>query len=110
MKTPMEFSNALTEAKEQRRMKLSELAERTGLSPLAVSQMLDGKVSPRLSNAMAVADALGLEVVLMPKGAAASFENSNRTPERTVRSALEQRLSTMHRGVTDHLKKRDPKA
>ena len=106
----MEFSNALTEAKEQRRMKLSELAERTGLSPLAVSQMLDGKVSPRLSNAMAVADALGLEVVLMPKGAAASFENSNRTPERTVRSALEQRLSTMHRNAAVHGTNKDSKA
>lgn len=98
----MEFSNALTEAKEQHRMKLSELAERTGLSPLAVSQMLDGKVSPRLSNAMAVADALGLEVVLMPKGAAASFENSNRTPVRTVMSSIEQRLSTLQRNVAVH--------
>lgn len=109
MKTPMDFSSALTEAKEQHRMKLNELAERTGLSPLAVSQMLDGKVSPRLSNAMAVADALGLELVLMPKGAAASFENSNRTPERTVRSAIEQRLSTLQRNVAVHGKNKDPK-
>jgi len=109
MKTPMEFSNALTEAKEQRRMKLSELAEMTGLSPLAVSQMLGGKVSPRLSNAMAVADALGLEVVLMPKGAAASFENSNRTPERTVRSSIEQRLSTLQRNAAVHGVNKDSK-
>ncbi|MBV7542067.1 helix-turn-helix transcriptional regulator [Acidovorax sp. sic0104] len=101
MKSPIEFSRTLTTAKEQRGVTQKEIAERTGLSPLAVSQMLDGKVSPRLSNAMAVADALGLEMVLMPKGAAESFENSNRAPERTVRSALEQRLSTMQRNAAD---------
>jgi len=98
MKTLIEFSTALAAAKTLRGMTQKELAERTGLSPLAVSQMLDGKVAPRLTNAMAVADALGFEVVLMPKGAAESFENSNRAPERTVKSAIEQRLEMLRKG------------
>lgn len=109
MKSPLEFSRELASAKEKRGITQKDLAERTGLSPLAVSQMLDGKVSPRLSNAMAVAEALGLEVVLMPKGAAASFENSNRTPERTVRSAIEQQLSTLQRNVAVHGKNKGSK-
>lgn len=55
-------------------MTLAALATNTGLTPLAVRQILDGKVSPRISNAMALSE-LGLELVLMPKTAAASFES-----------------------------------
>ncbi|EHL24863.1 XRE family transcriptional regulator [Acidovorax sp. NO-1] len=91
MKTLADFSISLLTAKAQRGVKLKDLARNTGLSPVAVRQMLDGKVSPRLANAMAVASELGLELVLMPKAVAASFEQST-AGERTVLSDLERRL------------------
>lgn len=75
MKTVGQFAAALSAAKQEQGVTLAALATNTGLTPLAVRQILDGKVSPRISNAMALASELGLELVLMPKTAAASFES-----------------------------------
>lgn len=91
MKTLSEFAATLSSQRQRQGVTLADLAATTGLSPLAISQMLGGTVSPRLSNAMAVASALGFEMVLMPKAAAQSFEQAQQGA-RTVLTDLERTL------------------
>lgn len=60
---------ALTLDTERRRQKLKyvELAKATGLSVLAVRQALQGGTALRITSLMALADRLGLELMLLPK-------------------------------------------
>ena len=97
MKTVGQFAAALSAAKQEQGVTLAALATNMGLTPLAVRQILDGKVSPRISNAMALASELGLELVLMPKTAAASFESKG--GERTLLSPLERQLGAPSIGI-----------
>jgi transcriptional regulator with XRE-family HTH domain len=92
MKKLAEFASGLRAAQQQQRKSATALAAATGLSPLAVRQMLAGNAAPRLTNAMAVADALGLELVLVPKAVAAGLSSADDTPQRSVLTDIERRL------------------
>ncbi|MFN9474646.1 hypothetical protein [Acidovorax sp.] len=76
------------------------MAEKTGLTDQSVRAMLHGNAAPRLTNAMAVADALGMEFVLVPKAMAEGMRSSSedRSP-RTVVSDVERRLGTLPPGI-----------
>ena len=50
------------------------LAERTGLTPLSVRNVLQGRSAPRITTLMALADPLGLEVLLLPKVVASGLQ------------------------------------
>lgn len=91
MNTIGEFSQALSEAQKARRVTAIDLAERTGLSPQAVRQILSGVAAPRLTNAMALASELGLELVLLPKEVARSMAGASMA-ERKVLTDVERRL------------------
>ncbi|MCW8198131.1 XRE family transcriptional regulator [Verminephrobacter aporrectodeae subsp. tuberculatae] len=91
MRTLNEFSTALALAQRARKLTANALALRTGLTPQAVRQILAGETAPRLTNAMAIASELGLELVLVPKEAAPSLSGGPRA-ERTVLSDVERRL------------------
>ncbi|CAB5721052.1 Helix-turn-helix [Delftia tsuruhatensis] len=94
MQTLGEFSQAMTDAQKARKVTINALARETGLSRLAVRQILAGDSAPRLTNAMALASELGLELVLMPKGAAQSLAGTGAAaPQRTVLSDVERRLN-----------------
>lgn len=94
MQTLGEFSQALTEAQKARKLTINELARDTGLSRLAVRQILAGDAAPRLTNAMALASELGLELVLVPKEAAQSLAGTGAAaPQRTILSDVERRLN-----------------
>ncbi|WP_041675574.1 helix-turn-helix domain-containing protein [Ramlibacter tataouinensis] len=67
MKTLAQLAHTLEAARLQRRLTYGELADSAGLSPLAVRQALQGKSAPRITSVMALADKLGLEVVVVPK-------------------------------------------
>ena len=60
---------ALTLDTERRRQKLKyvELAKAAGLSVLAVRQALQGRTALRITSLMALADRLGLELMMLPK-------------------------------------------
>lgn len=94
MQTLGEFARSLTDAQKARKVSIHELARETGLSRLAVRQILAGDSAPRLTNAMALASALGLELVLMPKEAAQSLAaTAAAEAKRTVLSDVERRLN-----------------
>lgn len=89
MRTLSEFATTLNEAKKARKLTANALAERTGLTAQAVRQILSGESAPRLTNAMALAAELGLELVLLPKDAAQSLAAPPQT-QRTVVSDVER--------------------
>lgn len=91
MKTLQDFADALSSAKAERRVSATNLASKTGLTPLAVRRILSGDAAPRLTNAMALAGELGLELILVPKGAAQSLSTASEG-ERTVLTDIERRL------------------
>lgn len=91
MQTLQDFANAMSKAKTERRASATNLARKTGLSPLAVRKILSGEAAPRLTNAMALASELGLELILVPKGAAQSLSAASEG-ERTVLTDIERRL------------------
>ena len=92
MKTLQEFADALTEAQKARKLTAKELADSVGLSDLSVRRILSGQAAPRLTNAMALASELGLELVLVPKEVAQSLSGAPKKP-RSVLSNVERRLS-----------------
>lgn len=98
MKALSEFSKTLSKARRSRKMTAKELAERTGLSSLAVRQILSGKSAPRLTNAMALAQELGLELVLVPKAVADGLRPP-RKALRTVVSDVERMLGVRPEGL-----------
>jgi len=91
MQTLQDFADALKHAKNERQVTASDLAISAGLSLVTVRKILSGDVAPRLTNAMALAGELGLELILVPKGAAQSL-SANSEGERTVLTDLEHRL------------------
>ena len=91
MKTLQEFADALTHAQKARKLTAKELADSVGLSDLSVRRILSGQAAPRLTNAMALASELGLELVLVPKEVAQSLSGAPKKP-RSVLSNVERRL------------------
>ena len=91
MKTLQEFADALTEVQKARKLTARELADSVGLSDLSVRRILSGQTAPRLTNAMALASELGLELVLVPKEVALSISGAPKKPH-TVLSNVERRL------------------
>jgi transcriptional regulator with XRE-family HTH domain len=92
MRSLHEFAGAMKVAQKARRLTANELAIRTGLSPQAVRQMLAGDTAPRLTNAMALAQELGFELMLVPREAAQSLSQPQRA-ERTVVSDVERLIA-----------------
>ncbi len=93
MRTLQEFASTLKDAKKVRRLSDIELAARTGLSPQGVRLALGGKSAPRLTTAMALAQELGLELVLVPREAAQSLAQPQ-PDARTVLSDVELLLQS----------------
>ena len=91
MQTLSEFAQTMTQAQKERRVTANALAVRTGLTAQSVRDILSGKAAPRLTNAMALASELGLELVLLPKAAAQSIADAPQ-PQRSVLTDVERRL------------------
>jgi transcriptional regulator with XRE-family HTH domain len=67
MKTLSEVAKRLEDERRRLMLDYQALAERTGLTPLSVRNVLQGRSAPRITTLMALADPLGLEVLLLPK-------------------------------------------
>lgn len=81
MQTLTELAQVLEEARRQGGLDYKDLAERTGLTPLSVRNALQAKTALRATNLMALADVLGLELVLVPKAVASSLNAAQYAPE-----------------------------
>ena len=76
MKTLYDVSIALEAARKNRPVALKKLVETTGLTAVTIRGLLLGTKDSRLSTLLAVANELGLEVLLVPKEVAASISTS----------------------------------
>lgn len=74
MKTLSEIATRLEEERRRLMLDYQTLAERTGLTPLSVRGVLQGRTAPRITTLMAIADRLGLEVLLLPKMVATGLQ------------------------------------
>lgn len=74
MKTLSEVSERLEDERRRLMLDYQALAERTGLTPLSVRNVLQGRSAPRITTLMALADQLGLEVLLLPKVVASGLQ------------------------------------
>jgi ribosome-binding protein aMBF1 (putative translation factor) len=70
MNTLADFAQALRTASEARALSAPDLAAAAGLSPVAVRSVLRGEAAPRLTTCMALANAVGMELVMVPKAVA----------------------------------------
>ena len=73
MKTLSEIATLLEGQRQGLKLDYQALAEKTGLTPLSVRNVLQGRTAPRITTLMAIADQLGLEVLLLPKAVAAGL-------------------------------------
>ena len=74
MKTLSEVASRLEDERRRLMLDYQALAERTGLTPLSVRNVLQGRSAPRITTLMALADPLGLEVLLLPKVVATGLQ------------------------------------
>jgi transcriptional regulator with XRE-family HTH domain len=74
MKTLSEVAVSLESQRQRLGLDYQAVAESTGLTPLSVRSVLQGKTAPRVTTLMAIADQLGLEVLLLPKVVAAGLQ------------------------------------
>ncbi|VTU25951.1 helix-turn-helix domain-containing protein [Variovorax sp. RA8] len=75
------------------RMRQETLRAAAGISKQTLTNVLSGKADYRLTTLLAVADKLGLELVLLPKGAAAGVQAEAARPpavKSRVQAALDQ--------------------
>ncbi|ABE44566.1 helix-turn-helix domain-containing protein [Polaromonas sp. JS666] len=74
MKTLFEVATRLEAERQRLKLDYQAIAEKTGLTSLSVRSALQGRTAPRITTLMAIADQLGLEVLLLPKVLAAGLE------------------------------------
>ena len=74
MKTLSEVAARLEGERQRLKLDYQSIAEKTGLTPLSVRSALQGRTAPRITTLMALADQLGLEVLLLPKVVATGLE------------------------------------
>ncbi|WP_411877652.1 helix-turn-helix domain-containing protein [Polaromonas sp. YR568] len=74
MKTLSAIANQLEDERRRLMLDYQALAQRTGLTPLSVRNILQGRTAPRVTTLMAIADQLGLELLLLPKVVATGLQ------------------------------------
>ncbi len=74
MKTLLEMAQRLESERQRLKLDYQAIAEKTGLTPLSVRSAMQGRTAPRITTLMAIADQLGLEVLLLPKVVATGLQ------------------------------------
>ncbi|RYZ10967.1 MAG: helix-turn-helix domain-containing protein [Comamonadaceae bacterium] len=90
MQTIAQVAETLRLARERRSITQAALRDAAGVSRRTLTKVLGGKDDLRLSTLLAVADRLGLELLLVPKGAATAV-----TAGDTVPLAVRTRVATV---------------
>ncbi len=97
MKTLKDIADALQQSRTESGTRINTLVERTGLTAVTLRGLLTGTRDSRLTTLMAVADELGLALVLVPKAVAGAIEVSGPQPE--VASMVELALKRKREGA-----------
>ena len=94
MKTLTDLSQQLRTALSNQQLTQAQLKSRAGISQRTLTNVLSGHEDFKVSTLMALADRLGLELLLVPKGAARAIEGSEATepPVASVVSAALARI------------------
>ncbi len=74
MNSIADVSQELRDALKQRRIKQQDLREAAGVSRQTLANVLSGREDFKLSTLLSLADKLGLELLLLPKGAARGLQ------------------------------------
>lgn len=93
MKTITGLSGRLREGLVHAKITQAELKSRAGISQRTLTNVLSGKEDFKVSTLLALADRLGLELLLVPKGAATALafdEATEPVVKSVVTAALEQ--------------------
>lgn len=90
MQTLQQVADALESRRQTLQITYDDLAARAGLTPLATRRALQGTASPRITTLMALADKLGLEVVLLPRQVANQLYVAEESPPYRPLSRVEQ--------------------
>ncbi len=90
MSTLKAIADSLAGAKSERKLTDSALARDTGVQRLTVARALSGKENYGVTTLLALADRLGLEVLLVPKDAARALRMSGETATAPVATVADQ--------------------
>ena len=90
-----DIAETLREAARRNGLTQARLAEVAGISPRTLTHVLSGQEDFRLTTLMALADRLGLAVLVVPKGAAAAVA-AGETVGPPVRSVITEALDAAH--------------
>lgn len=90
MSTLKAISDTLVNTKNERKLTDSALARDTGVQRLTVARALSGKENYGVTTLLALADRLGLEVMLVPKDAARALRISGETSSAPVATMADQ--------------------
>ncbi|WP_431257068.1 helix-turn-helix transcriptional regulator [Roseateles chitinivorans] len=90
-----DIAETLREAARRNGLTQARLAEVAGISPRTLTHVLSGQEDFRLTTLMALADRLGLAVLVVPKGAAAAVAAGD-TVGPPVRSVITEALDAAH--------------
>lgn len=80
MKSISELSTVLRSGLERRKMTQAELLVSAGVSQRTLTNVLGGHSDFKVSTLLALADRVGLELVLVPKGAVMAMQAGPTTP------------------------------
>ena len=95
MLTLPEISGILRDTARRNGLTQARLADSSGISARTLTHVLSGQEDFRVSTLMAVAHQLGLEVVLVPKGAARAVAGGDAIGP-PVRSVVTEALEALH--------------
>lgn len=93
MKTVSEISGRLRSALDQSKLRQLDLAESAGVARQTLTKVLSGREDFKVSTLLALADKLGLELVMVPKGAAEGLHASTGAP------AVESLVDRVRKGL-----------
>lgn len=97
MKSHLEVAKVLRNAISHRKVSQAQLREQAGISQRTLTNVLSGDEDFKMSTLFALADRLGLEMLLVPKGAAQAVSAGAVTQpvvKTRVQKALERRRAS----------------
>ncbi|MFZ6676221.1 helix-turn-helix domain-containing protein [Undibacterium sp. Xuan67W] len=88
MKTLGDIAGELTVARDRERISQKELISKTGLTSVTLRGLFNGITDVRVTTLIAVAEELGLELVLVPKGIARAYSSESSASEPAVETLV----------------------
>jgi transcriptional regulator with XRE-family HTH domain len=97
MRTLGEIASALRERAKTGRVTQESLRKNAGISRQTLTNVLSGNCDYKVTTLLAIVDRLGLELVLVPKAAAAGLAGGfDATKRPTVKSIVQEALERLH--------------